>query len=249
MVDCVSVRSADIGEEMTVASPQRLERLAPELMVSLRDHVHRALRMAILSGNYAPEELLNERHLAAQLGVSTTPVKEALRRLEAEGLVVTRPRRGVVSLFSQSWAEEMILARAALESMIARQAASRITPAGVATLQATVASMRRATDEANSADLVELNETLHEQIHQISQCDYLGRLIERQRLYDDGIRRVIHSDPTERAKAFQEHSTIAALICEGNSDAAEKAMRDHVLRSGERYLELVFASSRPTGER
>lgn len=224
---------------MAEGSPQRLERLAPELTVSLRDHVHRALRMAILSGRYASEELLNERHLAEQLGVSTTPVKEALRRLEAEGLVVTRPRRGVVSLFSQSWAEEMILARAALESMIARQAAGRITPAGVVALQATVADMRRATED-NTGDLIELNETLHEQIHQISRCDYLGRLIERQRLYDDGIRRIIHSDTNERARAFEEHAMIARLICEGNRDAAEKAMREHVLRSGERYLELVF---------
>lgn len=228
---------------MADGKPQRLERLAPEAMVSLRDHVHRALRMAILGGKYAPEELLNERQLAVQLGVSTTPVKEALRRLEAEGLVVTRPRRGVVSLFSSSWAEEMILARAALESMIARQAAGRITAAGVAMLEATVAEMRRATED-NSPDLIEFNETLHEQIHQISRCDYLGRLIERQRLYDDGIRRIIHSDSNERARALAEHSTVARLICEGNRDAAEKAMRDHVLRSGERYLELVF----PRGE-
>ncbi|MHA6731333.1 GntR family transcriptional regulator [Devosia sp. A369] len=219
----------------------RLERLDPKLSVTLRDHVHKALRMAILSGRYAPQERLNERQLAEELGVSTTPLKEALRQLETEGLITTLPRRGVVVLYSRVWAEEMILARAALESMIAHLAARRIDKPAAAEMAATVASMRVASAAADADRLVELNEIFHEQIHIASQCTYLARLIERQRFYDEGTRRIIHADPEERARALAEHGRIADAIVAGDSEVAERVMRDHVVRSGEHYLALVFS--------
>lgn len=219
----------------------RLERLDPKLSVTLRDHVHKALRMAILSGRYAPQERLNERQLAEELGVSTTPLKEALRQLETEGLITTLPRRGVVVLYSRVWAEEMILARAALESMIAHLAARRIDKPAAAEMAATVASMRVASAAADADELVKLNEIFHEQIHIASQCSYLARLIERQRFYDEGTRRIIHADPEERARALAEHGRIADAIVAGDSEVAERAMRDHVVRSGEHYLALVFS--------
>lgn len=219
----------------------RLERLDPKLSLTLRDHVHKALRMAILSGRFAPQEKLNERQLAEELGVSTTPLKEALRQLEAEGLISTLPRRGIVVLYSRNWAEEMILARAALESMIAHLAARRIDPEGIAALKTIVAAMTEASSAGDADRLIELNEAFHEQIHVASHCVYLARLIERQRFYDEGTRRIIHSDPDERARALAEHSLIAETIAAGQVEAAERAMRDHVVRSGEHYLGLVFS--------
>lgn len=218
----------------------RLERLDPKLSLTLRDHVHKALRMAILSGRFAPQEKLNERQLAEELGVSTTPLKEALRQLETEGLISTLPRRGIVVLYSRTWAEEMILARAALESMIAHLAARRIDQAAGAGLHATIAAMTEASAAGDAGRLIELNEVFHEQIHTASQCVYLARLIERQRFYDEGTRRIIHSDPDERARALAEHKLIAETIAAGQVEAAERAMRDHVVRSGEHYLGLVF---------
>ncbi|HWU17966.1 MAG TPA: GntR family transcriptional regulator [Devosia sp.] len=220
----------------------RLERLDPKLSLTLRDHVHKALRMAILSGRFAPQEKLNERQLAEELGVSTTPLKEALRQLETEGLISTLPRRGIVVLYSRTWAEEMILARAALESMIAHLAARRIDPEGIAALKTIVAAMTEASSAGDADRLIALNEAFHEQIHVASHCVYLARLIERQRFYDEGTRRIIHSDPDERARALAEHSLIAETIAAGQVEAAERAMRDHVVRSGEHYLGLVFSA-------
>ena len=104
----------------------RLDPVDPSLLKGLREHVHDALRRAIISGEIPSGALLNERQMAEQLGVSTTPLKEALRRLENEGLIVTEPRRGTRVTFDAAQAEEMALARAALESMIARMAATRI---------------------------------------------------------------------------------------------------------------------------
>lgn len=218
----------------------RLERIDPLLTLTLRDHVHRQLRMAILSGRYSPNQKLNERQLAEELGVSTTPLKEALRQLESEGLVTTLPRRGVIVKYSQTWAEEMILARAALESMVAHLAARRITKEAGQALLGTIALMDKATTDADADGLIALNEVFHDQIHTASQCEYLGRLLERQRFYDQGTRRVIHSDPAERKRAFDEHNGIAEAIVAGDRDAAERAMRNHVVRSGEHYIKLVF---------
>jgi len=225
---------------MNDPTESRLERLDPKLSLTLRDHVHKAVRMAILSGRFAAGDKLNERTLADELGVSTTPLKEAMRQLESEGLISTLPRRGAVVLYGRTWAEEMILARAALESMIARLAAQRIDKDAATAMKATVAAMTKASDRSDADELVELNEVFHEQIHVASQCNYLGRLIERQRFYDESTRRIINSAPKERARALAEHSLIAKAITTGDAEAAERAMRDHVVRSGDHYLSLVF---------
>jgi DNA-binding GntR family transcriptional regulator len=219
---------------------ERIAKLDPRFLTTLRDHVHRTLRSAILSGRFGVNERVNERQLAEQLGVSTTPIKEALRQLETEGLVETLPRRGVLIRFDANWAEEMILARAALESMIAHLAAKRLTKPAASDLQATINLMIEATRNGAPDDLIALNESFHDQIHTASQCQYLARMIERQQFYDASIRRIIHSDPTEREIALNEHSAIAAAIIAGDTDKSERVMRDHVVRSGETYLKIVF---------
>jgi DNA-binding GntR family transcriptional regulator len=228
---------------MSDVSEARLDPLDPALMVSLRDHVHRALRMAIISGRYPHKTRLNERQLAEELGVSTTPLKEAIRQLEAEGLLSTLPRRGVIVLYGRTWAEEMILARAALESMIAHLAARRIDDIGRAGLKHTMAAMAEASEEKDPDRLISLNEQFHDQIHKASECVYLGKLIERQRFYDASTRRIIHSDPKEKARALAEHTAIGTAIVERDIDVAERAMRNHVVRSGDHYIRLVFKNS------
>ncbi|MDH2328145.1 GntR family transcriptional regulator [Cereibacter sp. SYSU M97828] len=207
---------------------------------SLREHVHRALRQAILSGSYDPGTRLNERSLAQQLGVSTTPVKEALRQLEADGLVLTKPRSGVIVRFDYHWAEEMILARAAIESTIARLAAQRITDADIPALQQVLDDMRRATADGGVEDLIRLNEVFHDHIRSIARANYLRVLNDRQDVYDSGARQVIHMDPRERRQAFDEHSAIGAAVIARDPERAESAMKAHVLRAGESFLNLVF---------
>jgi DNA-binding GntR family transcriptional regulator len=68
-------------------------------------------------------------------------------------------------------------------------------------------------------------------------------LIERQRFYDAGTRRIIHSDPEEKARALAEHRAICGAIVDRDIEGAERAMRDHVVRSGDHYLRLVFRNS------
>ncbi|TWF49407.1 GntR family transcriptional regulator [Neorhizobium alkalisoli] len=226
--------------DQSTARAAQFAKIDPAFQVTVRDHVYRTVRSAILSGSFATGEKLNERGLAEQFGVSTTPVKEALRQLETEGLVEALPRRGIVIRFSSQWAEEMILARAALESMIAHLAAKRIGKQAKAELQSVADLMKKATASGDADRLIELNEMFHDQIHDCSRCTYLAKLIERQQFYDASIRRVIHLDPAERQKALEEHLAIAQAIIAGDSDLAERVMRDHVVRSGDTYLNIVF---------
>lgn len=219
---------------------ERIKKIDPRFLTTLRDHVHKTLRSAILAGRFGVNEKVNERQLAEQLGVSTTPIKEALRQLETEGLVEALPRRGVLIRFNANWAEEMILARAAMESMIAHLAARRLSDEGATELRATVNLMRDATASGAADDLIALNETFHEQIHVASQCQYMARMIERQQFYDASIRRVIHSDPAERELSLGEHAAIAEAIISGDIERSERVMRDHVVRSGQTYLDIVF---------
>lgn len=223
------------ADEITPVAP-----LGPLAVASLREHVHRALRQAILSGKFESGSRMNERRLAEQLGVSTTPVKEALRQLEADGLVETKPRSGVIVKFDYAWAEEMILARAALESTIAQLAARRIADDERPGLAAILEDMKRATESGGPQDLIGLNERFHDRIHTIARTQYLGQLTDRQQVYDSGARRIIHLNTEERQRALSEHVAIGEAIIARNPAEAEAQMRQHVLRAGESYLNLVF---------
>lgn len=208
--------------------------------LSLRDHVRQSLRMAIIGGTFRKGERLNERKLAEDLAVSTTPLKEALRQLEAEGLIETLPRRGLIVRYDRAFAEEMILTRAVLESTIAALAARRVTDAQATQMKAVVRLMGEATQAGEIGELITLNEQFHAEIHIASGSVHMARLVDQQHLYDDGARRIIQSDRSESATALAEHTAICDAILAGDSARAEAVMRQHVLRSGERYLKLAF---------
>jgi DNA-binding GntR family transcriptional regulator len=225
---------------MESGAPPRLQPVDPVYLKGLREHVHDLLRRAIIAGELPSGAILNERQMAEQLGVSTTPLKEALRRLEGEGLVVTEPRRGIRVTFDAAQAEEMALARAALESMIARMAATRIDDSGVERLSAIIAQMTEATAASATDDLITLNELFHDAIHEISRCSYLQRILVGQRVYVHTARQFILSDPAERIRALGEHRAIFDALARRDSDTAEREMRDHVIRSGRQHVKAAF---------
>lgn len=222
----------------------RLDPVDPAFLKGLREHVHDVLRRAIIAGELPAGAVLNERQVAEELGVSTTPLKEALRQLEGEGLVQTEPRRGVRVTFDAAQAEEMALARAALESMIARIAAGRITPAGIAQLRAVVVDMAAATAAGDADRLIELNERFHDAIHLVSGCRYLQRVLVGQRVYDHATRVFLLGDAAERERALAEHRAILEALARNHPDDAERAMRDHVVRSGQQHVRTAFERRR-----
>jgi DNA-binding GntR family transcriptional regulator len=214
--------------------------MQPIKLRNLREHVHDQIRSAILSGELSPGLRLNERELAARLDVSTSPLKEALRQLEGEGLVETSPRRGTFVTFSASQAEEMTFARAAIESMLARLAAKRGEEAHFDTLAGLIEDMRAAVASADIEALIALNEAFHGAIHEASGCTYLLRLQRAQRMYDQTSRHTVLMDQAVRAKSFAEHEAIKDAVVGRDEEAAERLMKEHILKAGQIYIKMVF---------
>ena len=146
---------------------------------SLRDVAYDDIRDAILSGALQPGQRVKERDVAAQMGISTTPVKEALRRLEQEGLVVSQPRRGaVVSGLATIPVEEIEEIRGALEAIAARLAATRLTDAELARLEDLVADMAALTrDMREPQRRVQDVSAFHQLILAGSRNDFIPRFV------------------------------------------------------------------------
>lgn len=219
-----------------------IEPVSPHLLRSLREHVHERLRRAIVAGNFRNGERLNERQLADMLGVSTTPVKDAIRMLESEGLVRTEARRGVFVEFSARQALEMALGRAALESVMTHIAANRIDDAGVAKMARLIDEMAHATAHGDLEDLVNLNEAYHGMIHRISGCSYLERRLDGQRMYDHAQRIALLGEPSERARGFEEHRGIFEALRAHEPARAEQRMRSHIVRSAKSHVRQVLGA-------
>src|SRR4051812_2162338 len=121
-------------------------------MAKAAETAYTVVRDGILSGNFARGERLREEELAGLAGVSRTPIREALRRLDAEGLVEFRPNRGArVTAWTTKELEDLYDARALLESRAARFAASRITADEIAELADLCARMETAATRGASA--------------------------------------------------------------------------------------------------
>lgn len=212
----------------------------PFLLRSLREHVHERLRNLIVAGRFAEGARLHERELAELLGISTTPVKDALRMLEGEGLVRIEARRGVFVLFGPRRAYEMAMARAAIEGVIAGIAARRIGAEAEIDLPRLVAAMEHATEHGNLEEIVALNERFHGAIAAIADCDYLQSRLDSQRMYDHARRITVLADLEERRAGFREHRAIAEAILARAPERAEREMRQHILRSARHFLNHVF---------
>ncbi|MCU0817765.1 MAG: GntR family transcriptional regulator [Beijerinckiaceae bacterium] len=231
-----------MDEQSPVSAEPAIGPVDPILLRSLREHVHERLRTIIVAGRFKEGERLQERDLAEMLGISVTPVKDALRMLEGEGLVRIEARRGVFVLFGPRRAYEMALARAAIEGLIAAIAARRITPEQKAEITCLLVEMERATADGILEEIVSLNERFHNAIGAVARCDYLQTRLDSQRMYDHARRIAVLGDAEERQAGYDEHSAIFEAIASHQPDLAESRMRAHILRSARNFLHHVFGT-------
>ncbi len=210
--------------------------------LSLGERAYHQLRAAIVEGALAPGARVSERRLATALGISAQPVREALWRLEQDGMVVTLPRRGtVVAALGPRHLGELGRIRAALEGVAAALAAERLTAPALATLGETVRTMRRATAAADTEALAEANERFHALLRTAAGNVFLVRSLEALRAYDplgrprdqggDQGTRLLGSTPRDLPRALREHVGILAAVRQRDPALAEARMRAHVLRS------------------
>jgi DNA-binding GntR family transcriptional regulator len=218
---------------MSAAAPHPVERLAEEDTLSLAERAYRRLRDSIVQGALPAGSRVSERSLATALGISAQPVREALRRLEQDGMVVTLPRRGtVVAEFGPDRQAEMGRIRAALEGAAAALAAARADAAALAALDAQLQAMRDATAAGKPELVSEANERFHALIHKATDNVFLIRSLAALRAYDHfGRVRALNATPKELPRALREHAGILAALQARDPDAAETQMRAHVLRS------------------
>lgn len=210
-----------------------LSPLAEEDTLSLGERAYRRLRESIVQGALPAGRRISERSLASALGISAQPVREALRRLEQDGMVVTLPRRGtVVAEVGPAQLAELGRIRAALEGVAAALAAERLDEADLAALAAIVRRMRAGTDAADTEALAEANEEFHALIHRASGNLFLIRSLASLRAYDHlGRQRAVGSTPRDLPRALAEHRAILAALRRHDPALAEARMRQHVLRS------------------
>ncbi len=200
----------------------------PAELRSLRDLAYEDIRDAILSGALPPGRRIKERDVAAQMGISTTPVKEALRRLEQEGLVVSQPRRGaVVSTLVEIPVEEIEEIRGMLEAMAARLAATRMSDAQLARLREVVGEMAQLTrDMREPQSRIEGVNVFHQLIRDGAGNAFIGRFVETL-LPFERVHRPEYLDPDEAARILREHEEIAAALLARDAALAERRMADH----------------------
>lgn len=212
-----------------------LDQIAEENTIqtkSIRDVVYERLKDAIISGQYKPGHHLKERELAKLYGISTTPLKEALRRLEQEGLVTTSARRGTfVSSDIMNSVEEINWARSALEGVAARLAALKISDDEISQLGAVVDQMKLFTEQKNVEQLLSLNADFHKRIRTYAKNNYIYQQIEAIHSFDRSFRRQALSHEDELERGFLEHVQIYRQICARNADEAEHAMISHIRRT------------------
>ena len=208
--------------------------------LSLRERIHDRLRAAIISGELAPGSPVIEAELATRLGASRTPVREALRRLEAEGLLEPRGLRGsVVRELRADEVDCVFEIREALESLAARRAARTIGAADLRKLSDYVERMRRSVDDANE---MERHDTgFHDVILAGASGERLKRMLTELREELIAYRFLSLSDPDRRRATVGEHEAIVTALRAHDEDAAAARTAAHIANARAAVLRLAAA--------
>jgi len=232
------------------------------LLSTKADDIARLLEDEIVSGTIQPGTVLRQEQLSERFQVSRTPIREALRRLAALGLVSFVPNRGVrVRTISRAELQEAFLVRAELESLATALAVPRLGESGLAALHAaelrfselTTELRRKAREDSDDSSLardwMQANHAFHDVIYDAASSPYLADLAR-------GARRTFTAQATWSARSEldelyvrneRQHQAIVAAIAAGSAEGARSVAREHVLSSGqllEAILDLVEARRR-----
>ena len=198
----------------------------------LAEQVHRHLRTEILSGERSSGALLREADLAAELKVSRTPIREALRRLAADGFIEIKPNRSAVV---RSWDAEQLRniyqIREALEGLAAELACGRLSDADFAEFDRLGAKLARAGGRARREQCHQFDVHLHRTIAQRSGNAMLAREIERLHDLVQLVRDRVGDQGDSLRQAHEQHQLIIEALRAGQPDAAHEAMVAHIRAS------------------
>lgn len=195
----------------------------------LRDVVFNTLRQAILTGELKPGERLMEIHLANKLGVSRTPIREAIRKLELEGLVTMIPRRGAeVAQITEKSMNDVLEVRRALDALCVELACERITPEDTERLKLACEAFETAVKTRDVKQIARADVELHDIIVQATGNQRLIQLINNlsEQMYRYRFEYI--KDISQHQRLIDEHRMIYEAIVKNDKEAASQAAHVHI---------------------
>lgn len=195
----------------------------------LRDVVFKKLRKAILTGALKPGERLMEIHLGEKLGVSRTPIREAIRKLELEGLVVMIPRRGaIVAEITEKSMKDVLEVRRALDVLSVKLACKRITRDKIDLLEKACEAFQEATQKGDLKEIARQDVFFHDVIVEAAENDRLLQLMHMLSEQMFRYRFEYIKDVEQHANLAKEHWAIYESIVKGDVEKATTLSREHV---------------------
>ncbi|QRI63855.1 GntR family transcriptional regulator [Shinella sp. PSBB067] len=216
----------------------------PNAPVTAEEEAHRHIQQALRLGRYKPGERLIAEDIAAEIGTSRMPVREAFRRLAADGLVVLRPNRGcIVAGLTLDELYEVFEIRSVLEGLAVRLAIHRIDEEVLDELERLLERMERA-GQSGSSDWVVRHQEFHGRIYALSGRPKLIRQIAALHVVIEPYMRIWFDYVDKPLSSREEHAALIAALRSGDARHAEQVMQDHILGTAPMLAEFASPSRR-----
>jgi DNA-binding GntR family transcriptional regulator len=203
----------------------------------LGQHVFDNLKQAIVRGNIAPGEWLVESHIAGMLGISRTPVREAIHKLERERLIERQPRGGFTVLgLDQGDIEETFGIRSVLEGYAARLATHEHQPRELKVLEKKIKDYKHCLDQKQLEALPEINTEFHELLYDLSKSPRLIHMINGLRDQIFRYRQVILRNDKFAVISHEDHLQMIKFMRQREAEKVESLVREHILRGRDAVL-------------
>lgn len=214
-------------------------------LYSLSGRIYKQLRQDIIEGKYKSGDTLIETKLAEEFGVSRTPVREAIRQLEREGLVQYVPNKGaIVESITLQDVSDIYTIRRMIEGLSARWAAERITKEGLAKLKELIELMEFYTERGDVEQMSRLDAMFHLKILEASHSRPLERVLSSFIDYVQLARAASLSVPGRLKSTLEEHKKVYEAIASGNPTEAERALTEHICRAERNLVEHMLGKKK-----
>lgn len=199
---------------------------------SLRGRIYKKLREDILAGVYKENDELKEQTLGLEFGVSRTPVREALRQLELEGLVTLIPNKGAyVTGITSKDIHDIYTIRSYLEGLCAKWACEHITDAQIEALEEILYLSDFHARRSHYEQLVELDNKFHELIYNACGSKILKHVLSDFHQYVERVRKITLAMPSRAVKSNKEHAAIVEAIKKRDGQLAEELAHEHMINT------------------
>lgn len=206
-----------------------------EAPLSLTDEIADVVRERILKGEYEIGEKIKENKIAYELRVSRTPIRDAFKALESEGLIDYIPNRGCFAKgFTKQDVSDIYTVREALEEIAVKWAVERIEDEELRALEEQIFLMEHYTTKQDIEKIMEINTVFHDLIYTAARSRFLAQVLRSYKDYLDKTKKSLYYKYEFLESILEEHKAIFHAIKEHNSEEAVEAVDIHLRRSMER---------------